>query len=182
MAVLGSPIFGQEKLVGDVPHCRIQFSVPFMTFAKQSGVFPDINIAWKKTKSDFSDSNVNFTADVKTLNTNHPDRNAHLQQENFFNAAKYPKISFVSTSSKKDGKNTFTMKGDLTIKGVTLNRTFNVVLEGETVDPMTQEQLYIFSINGSFKRLDFGVGTDFPEAAIGNEVTLDATVIVKKEV
>ncbi|MEN5193478.1 YceI family protein [Sphingobacterium faecium] len=179
-ATFTNSLKAQEKLEADIPHCRVEFSVSFLTFAKQTGVFPDISISFDQINPDFSDSKVLFTADVKTLNMNHPERNDHLQSENFFNSTKYPFIKFENKSFDKVDINRFLMIGDLTIKGVTLSSAFNVTWAGETTDPITKEHLYIFNLNGTFKRLDFGVGTDFPELAIGNDINLDASIVLKK--
>lgn len=170
----------QEILEADIPHCRVEFSVSFLQFAKQTGVLPDLNISLIKRNSDFSDSKVSFTGNVKSLNTNHPIRNNHLQEEGFFHSEQYPTLSFESRSFEKIEDDVFKMTGDLTIKGITKISEFYVVLSGENQDPITNDHLYIFNITGTFNRLDFGIGEEYPDAAIGTEISLDSSIILKK--
>ncbi len=73
------------------------------------------------------------------------------------------------------------MTGDLTIKGITKPADFKVVLKGEARDPMTQEQLYIFSIAGIVNRFDYGIGEEFLDFVISDQVFLEASVILKKK-
>lgn len=170
-----------EKLVADVPHCRISFTVPFLKYATQGGVFPDLSIELVKGAKDFSGSTVTFSANINALNTNEPERDEHLRGEPFFNAAKYPTLSFSSTSFTALQDNNFLMKGNLTLKGITRPATFNVSLKGEAKDPMTQEHLYIFSVSGTVSRLEFGIGKEYPDFVIGDKIQLDASVILKAD-
>ena len=68
------------------------------------------------------------TADVTTLTTNNKMRDNHLQQEDMFNAKKYPTLDFKSSSVKKTDKG-FLMSGNLTIKGTTKEVTINFTYE-----------------------------------------------------
>ena len=70
----------------------------------------------------------NGTADVTTLTTNNKMRDNHLQQEEMFNAKKYPTLDFKSSSIKKTEKG-FEMKGTLTIKGISKEVIINFSYE-----------------------------------------------------
>lgn len=171
----------REKLTADVPHSHISFKLPFLKYASQGGVFPDFTLEFTKGNKDFSGSTVVFSADVNALNTNEPERDAHLKQAPFFNTAQYPFLTFTSTAFDAVKTNEFSMKGNLTIKGITKPAAFHVIFKGEAQDPMTQEHLYIFAIAGTVNRFDFGVGTEFPDFVIGDKIFLEASVILKRE-
>jgi len=93
-----------------------------------------------------SNSLFNVSVDVSTINTGIELRDKDLQKENYFNAAKYSTINFVSTSV-----NTTNATGNLTIKGVTKQITIPF-----TVTPSGNG--YMFQGNFSISRKDFGVG------------------------
>ena len=91
-------------------------------------------------------SSFDVSIDVNTINTGIELRDKDLQKENYFNAAKYPTINFVSTSVAANN-----VTGNLTIKGVTKQVTipFTVAPSGNG---------YLFQGNFSISRKDFGVG------------------------
>lgn len=93
-----------------------------------------------------SNSSFNVSVDVNTINTGIELRDKDLQKENYFNAAKYPTINFVSTSVNANN-----VTGNLTIKGVSkqINIPFTVTPSGNG---------YVFQGNFSISRKDFGVG------------------------
>ena len=97
-------------------------------------------------------SRVNFTIKTDSITTDTPDLTKHLKTADFFDVAKYPEASFVSTAIKAGGENgaSHTVTGNLTLHGVTKAITFpatiNVTPEAATVESS-------FSIN----RKDFGI-------------------------
>ncbi len=70
------------------------------------------------------------TIKVASLSTDNTMRDNHLKSDDFFNAEKFPEISFKSTSFEKLSDNKYKITGDLTIRDVTKNVTFNAVLNG----------------------------------------------------
>ena len=87
----------------------------------------------ESSKPDFSDAKINFTAEVASINTDNETRDNHLKSPDFFDAAKFPQIKFVSTSFVPLGDNKYTLVGNLTIREVTKAVTFDVKYGGTVV-------------------------------------------------
>ena len=108
-----------------------------------------------------------------------PNFNLELQGDKFLDIAKFPKITFTSTTVKLTGANTAMLSGDLELHGIkkpiTLNVTFN---GGYDAIPMDPEQLSRigFSARGSLKRSDFGIAYGIPapnsKMGVGDEVEI----------
>jgi len=101
---------------------------------------------------------VKVTADVElsSVDTNNPDRDAHLRSTDFFDTEKYTAMSFRSTSITGDGSD-YALVGDLTIGGVTKPVTFDVEFNGVEVFPGDQSTHAGFSATGQIRRSDFGI-------------------------
>jgi polyisoprenoid-binding protein YceI len=111
-----------------------------------------------------SASSVNVSVDVATINTAITARDKDLQKEAYFNSDKYPSINFTSTQiSGSNG--TYTITGNLTIKGVT-----KVISFPFTVTP--SDNGYLFEGKFSINRLDFGVGGNSMVLGDNVEITL----------
>jgi polyisoprenoid-binding protein YceI len=114
----------------DKAHSSITFTVKHMVISNVTGSFKDFAITLKSAKDDFSDATVQSTIKVGSLSTDNDKRDAHLKSDDFFNAEKYPEINFKSTSFEKLSDTKYKITGDLTIRDVTKNVTFDAVLNG----------------------------------------------------
>jgi len=114
----------------DKVHSSILFTVRHMVISEVTGSFKDFAIVLKSAKDDFSDAEVQSTIKVGSLSTDNAMRDGHLKSDDFFNAEKFPEINFKSTSFEKLGDKKYKITGDLTIRDVTKNVTFDVVLNG----------------------------------------------------
>ena len=103
----------------DPAHSEINFKVKHLVVSTVRGNFNNFDATIESEKEDFSDAKINFEADVRSINTNNDQRNTHLKSPDFFDAEKYPKMTFVSKSVKKTSDYEYKVKGDLTIRGVT---------------------------------------------------------------
>ncbi len=118
-------------------------------------------------------SKVEVTLPLSGLNSHVPDFDDHLRSDDFFDAAKYPVITFRSTSVKAAGKDKLSVTGDLTIKGITKPVTLEVTINKIGVQPMAQREAAGFNAITTIKRSDFGVGKYAPN--VSDEVTLTIT-------
>lgn len=165
----------------DGGHSSMRFSVKHMGIANFNGSFERFDLTLKTVGEDFSTMEVEFSADVNSINTANKMRDEHLMSEDFFNAEKFPKLTFKSKSVKKKGKNTYLISGDFTMHGVTKtveltavhNATVKVKDEGKEIP------LAGLKVSGSVKRSDYGVSPDFKD--IADEVFLDADLEVFME-
>jgi polyisoprenoid-binding protein YceI len=114
----------------DKAHSSITFTVKHMIISNVTGSFKDYAITMKSAKDDFSDATVQSTIKVGSLNTDNDRRDNHLRSDDFFNAEKYPEINFKSTSFEKLSDTKYKITGDMTIRDVTKNVTFDTVLNG----------------------------------------------------
>ena len=118
-------------------------------------------------------SKVEVTLPLSGLNSHVPDFDDHLRSDDFFDAAKYPVITFRSTSVKAAGKDKLSVTGDLTIKGITKPVTLEVSINKIGVQPMAKREAAGFNATTTLKRSDFGVGKYAPN--VSDEVTLTIT-------
>ena len=114
----------------DKTHSSITFTVKHMVISNVTGSFKDFAITLKAAKDDFSDATVQSSIKVGSLSTDNGMRDNHLKSDDFFNAEKYPEINFKSTSFEKLSDTKYKITGDLTIRDVTKNVTFDAVLNG----------------------------------------------------
>jgi polyisoprenoid-binding protein YceI len=165
----------------DGGHSSMRFSVKHMGIANFNGSFERFDLTMKTVGEDFSTMEVEFSADVASINTANKMRDEHLLSEDFFDTTKYPKLTFKSKSVKKKGKNTFLISGDFTMHGITKTVELNVV-HNATVkikDEGKEIPLAGLKVSGSVKRSDFGISPDFTDLA--DEVYLDADLEIFME-
>ncbi len=157
----------------DNTHARLGFSVSHLMVSEVEGSFKKFDAAITGSAEDFSDAVVTLTADVNSINTDNEQRDGHLKNADFFDVAKYPTITFKSTSFKNAGDKKYKVTGDLTLHGITktivLDATYNT-----GVHPMTKNTIAGFKVTGTIKRSEFGVGTSFLANMIGDEVSITA--------
>ncbi|HEX9614601.1 MAG TPA: YceI family protein [Bacteroidota bacterium] len=114
----------------DKAHSEISFSVAHMAISEVTGKFKDFDVVFTSSKDDFSDASVKAVINVSSINTENERRDNHLKSGDFFDAAKYPTISFTSTKFEKVGENQYKITGDLTIRDVTRPATFDAEHRG----------------------------------------------------
>lgn len=107
----------------DKAHSFIGFQVKHMGLINVPGYFRDFTGIVNYDAADMKKSSVEFSAKIASVDTGAAGRNAHLQKEDFFDAEKYPEMTFKSTKIEKKGKQ-WMMTGDLTMRGVTKSVSF----------------------------------------------------------
>lgn len=171
MLFVAAGVFAQTTYKVDKAHSKVGFAISHMMISEVEGQFNAFDATLVSSKEDFSDATVEFTTDVNTINTNVERRDGHLKGPDFFDAAKYPTITFKSTSFKKTGDKTYKIVGNLTMHGVTKPVTLDATLTG-TATGRDGKKIVAFKVTGVINRIDFGVGTSGPST--GDEVTLTA--------
>ncbi|MBL7841346.1 MAG: YceI family protein [Cyclobacteriaceae bacterium] len=171
MVFVAAGVFAQTTYKVDKSHSKVGFAISHMMISEVEGQFNGFDATIVSSKDDFSDATVEFTADVNTIDTNSERRDGHLKSPDFFDAAKYPALSFKSTSFTKTGDKSYKVVGDLTMHGVTKPVTLEATLTG-TATGRGGKRVVGFKVTGTINRIDFGVGTSGP--GTGDEVTLTA--------
>jgi len=167
--------FAQTTLKADPYHSKLGFTITHLGITDITGFFDKFETSITATKSDFSDAVVTMTADVNSINTAVAPRDNHLKSADFFDVAKYPTMTFKSTSVKKSGSNTFKLTGDLTLHGITKPVVLDVTYRGSAKNPAANNaEVAGIQLRGVIRRSDFGIGTKFPAPMLSDEVTIKA--------
>jgi polyisoprenoid-binding protein YceI len=159
----------------DPAHTSIGFTVPHMVVSEVDGRFKTFTGKALLEEADLTKSTVEFSADVVSIETGDAKRDEHLKSPDFFDAAKFPKLTFTSTKITKAGKG-YKLKGNLTIHGVSKEVTLDATLSQAVKNPWGI-QVRAAKITGKIKREDFGLSwnktLDQGGVVVGNEVALD---------
>ena len=131
LLVVTSFSFAQTTWKLDRSHSNVKFTVTHMVVSEVEGAFKMFDGSLVASKADLSDANINFSVDVASVNTDNERRDGHLKSDDFFNAEKFPKMTFVSKNFKPLGGNKYALTGDLTIRDVTKTVTFDVTYGGQ---------------------------------------------------
>lgn len=148
------------------------------------GAFNDVSGTAEVDAADLSDTKVNITIDVGSVDTRTPDRDAHLRSADFFDVEKFPKITFVSTGLDEVEENSYIVNGDLTIRDVT--RPVSVPLELLGIDRDQNGALRV-GLEGKRRidRKDWGVtwntALDSGGVLISDKITLEFELSLIKE-
>lgn len=172
----------------DNSHSKLGFSVTHMMVSETEGKFKVYEgTADSKTETDFTDAKIDFSADVNSINTEDEKRDGHLKSKDFFDAEQYPKITFKSTSMKKNAKGgatAYTLKGDLTMHGVTKPVTLNAIGASKTAKDPYGNIKYGFKVTGTINRKDFGLAwnaaLETGGVAVSEEVKIDLNIELNK--
>ena len=164
-----------QTWVTDPAHSHLGFSIKHLMISTVSGNFKQFEIKAVTTKSDYSDAKIDVTAPIASINTDQEQRDTHLKSADFFDAKQFPTLNFKSTSVKIIKGNEYKLIGNLTMHGITKPVELDLIFEGKVQNPMNKKDIAVFTIKGLLKRSDFGIGTKFPAAMVGDEVTINAT-------
>jgi polyisoprenoid-binding protein YceI len=134
--------------------------------------------------ADVTNSRAEATIQVASINTREPQRDAHLKSADFFDAEKFPTLSFTSTRIARGGDGELEVTGDLTIRGVSRTVVFHVEgLTAPTKDPWGNTRVGL-SATTKINRRDFGLNWNAALEAggflVGEEVTITLDVELVK--
>jgi polyisoprenoid-binding protein YceI len=125
------------------------------------------------------DSRVEVTIDSASINTNHPDRDAHLRSDDFLAVETYPTITFKSTKVEHVGGPNLRVTGDLTIRDTIKPVVLDVEYLGLTGDPWGRTRA-VFSASTEIDRTDFGanwnVALEAGGVLVGKQVQIELEV------
>jgi polyisoprenoid-binding protein YceI len=176
VVLAGSSLMAQTKWNVDNVHSTVRFSVSHLVISEVEGTFKKYSGTITSPAADFTGAVVDFTIDVNSINTDNEGRDKHLLGDDFFSAAKYPNMTFKSTSFKKVSGNNYELKGNLTIRDVTKPVTFKVVYGGTAKDGYGNIKAG-FKVTGVIDRFVYGLKwsalTEAGGATVGKDITLD---------
>lgn len=140
----------------DPTHSEVQFKVKHLVISTVTGNFNSFTATVDANGEDFEGADVRFQADIASISTNNEQRDGHLKSPDFFDAEKFPQMTFRSTSFIKTGEGTYDLSGDLTIKDETHPVILAVELGGIAVDPYGQTKAG-FDASAKISRKQFGL-------------------------
>jgi len=161
----------------DPTHTQTTFQVDRFGFTTVLGAFTAASGTIWIDEAAPAASRVDAQVTVASLFAGDPTRDEHLKGERWLNAAANALITFKSTKVAPTGPDTADVTGDFTLNGVTKPVTFEVKLNKIGKAPGSGKQAAGFTITGSVKRRDFGIGAALPPGLIGEDVPIRIEVL-----
>ena len=169
-----------ETFSVDKNHSTATFKVRHMV-SNVVGQFRDFTADVNLDRANPGKSSVDFTIQATSIDTGNTNRDEHLRSPDFFEVAKFPTLTFKSTSIKPKSKADFDVTGDLTIHGVTKRVTLPVTFLGFGKDPRGNERAG-FAIDTTLDRKDYGIvwnrALDEGGALLGDDVKVEISLEV----
>lgn len=166
----------------DYAHSNVRFSVTHLLISQVEGRFKKFSGNITASRVDFTDAKIDFTIDVNSLNTENESRDKHLKSDDFFNAEKFPAISFKSTALKQVSGSKYVLEGDLTIRDVTKKVSLDVIYNGMAKDPGGNTKAG-FNVSGVLNRFDYNLKWNNMAdigPVVGKDVTINIDLELKK--
>ncbi len=168
-----------EKWEIDVAHSSVGFSVRHMVVTKTHGKFNEFTGYIDFDGENVEKGSVEITAQIASIDTDNKKRDDHLRSPEFFDAEKFPTMTFKSKKVIKGSGSEFKLEGDLTIKDVTKEVTFDCEFNGVINDPMGNTRAG-FSAVVKINRQDFNVkwskSLDAGGLVVGDEVKINLEI------
>jgi polyisoprenoid-binding protein YceI len=162
----------------DKTHSEAAFQVRHL-ITKVRGRFADFGGAVEFDEAAPERSSVAFTIQAASIDTNTPDRDAHLRSDDFFAVETYPTITFASRAVTPRGGDRYDVAGDLTMRGVTRPVVLPITYLGTARDPWGNEKA-AFEGEVALNRKDFGLNWNAAIEAggflVGDEVKVSLSV------
>jgi len=167
--VAGAAFAAPETYTVDPMHTIPVYEVNHLGFSTQRGRFNKVSgtIVFDRTAHTVA---ADISIDVNSLSTGVEKLETHLKSEDFFDAAKYPTLTFKSTGAKFDGDRLVSVAGNLTMRGVTRPVTLTVTAFHCGFNPVYKKDECGADATTVVKRSDFGISYGIP--AVGDEVKL----------
>lgn len=189
LAVTAAPLLAQTAAPAketwglDKAHSNVTFKVRHM-MSKVTGQFRDFDITLDIDRANPAASSVEFTIQTASIDTGNTNRDDHLRTPDFFDAAKFPTITFKSTSVREKSKNEYEVTGDFTMRGVTKRITLPVTFLGFLKDPRGNEKGG-FEIETTVNRKDYDIvwnrNLDEGGVVLGDEVKISINLQVARK-
>ncbi len=169
----------------DPDHSHLGFQVRHLMIANVYGGFTHFIGNVQLNDQDITKSSVTVVIDTNSINTNVAKRDAHLKSADFFDVAKYPTMTFVSTKIIKSGPDTLEIIGNLTLHGATRQVTLHASVPAKiSKDPWGALRRGAFA-STTINRTDYGLLWNAPletgGVAVGNEINLGLEIEMIKQ-
>lgn len=165
----------------DAAHSNIGFSIPVAGgLSHVRGKFNEFTATIVHDDRDVTKSSVEATIKTASIDTGIERRDAHLRTADFFDAEKYPEITFKSTRIEKSGKG-FVAHGTFTMHGVSKQIALPFTINGVTKDEKTGKTTLGATARATLKRSDYGINFSRPDNPnfLGDSVEIELNLITR---
>ncbi len=159
LVIVFGTTYSQTTWLIDASHSTVEFEVSHLTVSSVTGFFTTFNgTVNSPNNNDFEGAEVSANVAVGSVTTNNLERDKHLKEDDFFNATKYPMITFKSKSFKKIDDESYELTGDLTIRDVT--RTIDLDVDFGGIVSIGGKKRAGLTATGKINRFDYGLKWD----------------------
>ncbi|MFT8516977.1 MAG: YceI family protein [Acetobacter persici] len=163
----------------ETSHTQVTFSLLHFGFTEYSGLFSGATGSLTYDPAHPAASKLNVSIPVASVQTTSAKLTDELHGADWFDAARYPAATFVSTKVVPTSAGTADVTGNFTLHGITKPLTLHVRYVGAGINPMDKAYTVGFQATGTLKRSAFGVKTYVP--MVGNDVTLSIAGAFEKQ-
>ena len=163
-----------ETYTIDPGHSQVRFEYNHLGFSNIVGLIGEVSGEIVFDSADPSKSSVTATIPLTSIQTGYAKMNDHLAKDDFFDVAKFPEASFVSTSVESMSADRMRVTGDFSLHGVTRPVVLDVTLNKAGEHPMRKTPAIGFDASADLLRSDFGLDKYVP--AVGDAVKISITV------
>ncbi len=176
--LVSASAFAGDKYAIDPVHSSVGFSIRHLLISNVKGDFNEFSGTIEFDEADITKSSVDVVIKTASIDTDNVNRDQHLASADFFDAEKFPEITFKSSKIEKS-ENGLTMTGLLTMHGVTKEIIIPFEFIGKVKDPMNNEVVG-FEGKTTLDRKEFGITwnktLDEGGLALGNEVKIELNI------
>lgn len=169
----------------DTAHSSADFAVRHLMISNVKGHFSKVDGTIDYDGKNIKGLKVDSQIDIASVDTGDKGRDEHLKSADFFDAAKFPQMTFKSKKVKSAGKGKFVLTGDLTIKGVSKEVTLQVDGPTAPIKDMKGSQRIGASATTKINRKDFGItwnkAMDNGGAVVGDDIKVDLEIEAVKQ-
>ena len=169
-----TPLFAAHYTI-DPAHTSISFRVKHMSISKVDGKFDKFTGDFNYDEKNPAAWSVNASIDANSIDTSSEARDKHLKTADFFDAAKFPALTFKSTGVTNAANGKAALSGLLNMHGVEKPVSLALEVGGTVQDPMGNSRAG-FEVNGKVNRKDFGINPGAPNAMIGEDIEIHISV------
>lgn len=180
LAFTGAAIAEPLTYEMDPNHTNVVASWSHFGFSNPVAHFGDVDGTITYDPDNVGASSVEVTIPLSGMEAHVDDFNEHLRSADFFDAAKYPTITFDSTSVEAAGEGKLKVAGDLTLHGVTRPVMLDVDVNRVDKHPMSGQPAAGFDATTTIKRSDFGIGMYVPNVSDEVEIRITTEAMVPK--
>ena len=168
----------------DQAHTHLGFTAKHLAVSTVRGRFNKFEGGFESPDDDYTKARGEIKIEVASLESRSDQRDTHLRSADFFDADKYPYITYKLTSIEPVDEENFRINGELTVKDVTKPLTLEATIEGRLPDPFGGKERVGISARGQINRKDWGLNWDglagtVPFASTTIKLEVDAEIVVK---